>query len=172
ATVRYTTIDGEIVAEKRDGVRRTYVPDPLGSTVALLDSSQVRTDTFTYWPYGEERSRTGTTGTPFQFVGTAGPYRDSMSRAYVRARHPDLRSARWASPGPPGSLLRARSALPGCGLLRWASQSTSRSGTAAFAMAAIPGRTRRQYDAPGRDWPRLEATPTSTQATIRPRVST
>ena len=43
---RYTVIDGEIIAEKRNGVRRLYVPDPLGSTVALVDNTQVQTDTF------------------------------------------------------------------------------------------------------------------------------
>ena len=66
-TVRYTTVNGEIIAEKRNGVRRLYVPDPLGSTVALLDNTQAQTDTFSYWPYGEEKSRTGTTPTPFRF---------------------------------------------------------------------------------------------------------
>ena len=69
---RYTVVDGEIIAEKRNGVRRTYVPDPLGSTVALLDNTQAQTDTFSYWPYGEVSARTGTTGTPFQYVGTRG----------------------------------------------------------------------------------------------------
>ena len=68
--VNYTNFDGEIVAEERNGVTRQYVPDPLGSTVALLDNTQAKTDTFSYWPYGEERTRTGTTPTPFQFVGT------------------------------------------------------------------------------------------------------
>lgn len=52
---RYTTIDGEIVAQKRNGVRKSYVPDPLGSTIALLDNTQTQTDTFAYWPYGETR---------------------------------------------------------------------------------------------------------------------
>ena len=52
-TVRYTTLDGEIVSENRRGVMRDYVPDPLGSTVALLDNTQTQTDTFSYWPYGE-----------------------------------------------------------------------------------------------------------------------
>ena len=47
----YTTLDGEIVYENRGGVERDYVPDALGSTVALLDSAQAKTDTFTYWPY-------------------------------------------------------------------------------------------------------------------------
>ena len=74
--VRYTTLDGEIVAESRGGVRKQYVPDPLGSTVALLDGTQSITDTFRYWPYGEVASRTGTTPTPFQYVGTKGYYLD------------------------------------------------------------------------------------------------
>ena len=53
-TVRYTNFNGRIVSENRNGVLRDYVADPLGSTVALLDGSQTRTDTFSYWPYGEE----------------------------------------------------------------------------------------------------------------------
>lgn len=65
-TVRYTVIDGEVVAEKRNGVRKQYVPDPLGSTAAMLDSTQVQTDTFSYWPYGEVASRTGSTPMTFR----------------------------------------------------------------------------------------------------------
>src|SRR2546421_9021427 len=92
---RYTVIDGEVIAENRNGVRSLYVPDPLGSTVALLDNTQAQTDTFSYWPYGENNGRTGTTATPFQYVGKKGYYRDSVSRTYVRAR--TLRSdlGRW-----------------------------------------------------------------------------
>src|ERR1044072_225417 len=86
-TVRYTTVNGEVIAEKRGVVRKFYVPDPLGSTVALLDNTQAQTDSFSYWPYGEARTRTGTTATPFQFVGTYGYYSDSSGRSYVRARH-------------------------------------------------------------------------------------
>src|SRR2546430_11868769 len=94
-TVRYTVIDGEIIAEKRNGVRSLYVPDPLGSTVALLDNTQAQTDTFGYWPYGENNGRTGSTATSFQFVGTAGYYRDNSTRAYVRERVLDIPSGRW-----------------------------------------------------------------------------
>jgi RHS repeat-associated protein len=101
-TVRYTVVDGEVVAEKRGGVRRQYVPDPLGSTVALLENSQSKTDTFQYWPYGEEAARTGTTPTPLRFVGTLGYYRDSATRAYVRARQLDVRSGRWMTEDPIG----------------------------------------------------------------------
>src|SRR6476660_2701900 len=99
-TVRYTTVNGEVIAEKRSGARRLYVPDPLGSTVALLDNTQTQTDTFSYWPYGEERPRTGTTPTPFRFVGTAGYYRDSATKTYVRARHFDARLGTWLTPDP------------------------------------------------------------------------
>jgi RHS repeat-associated protein len=99
-TVRYTVANGEIIAEKRNGVRRTYVPDPLGSTVALLDNNQQKTDTFSYWPYGEVKTRTGNTPTPFQYVGTLGYYRDSTGRTYVRARHYQQRYGRWMTVDP------------------------------------------------------------------------
>ena len=101
-TVRYTVIDGEIIAEKRNGVRKQYVPDSLGSTVALLDNTQMPTDTFTYWPYGEVASRTGTTPTPFQFVGTAGYRQDRASKTYVRARYLDTQQGRWLTEDPLG----------------------------------------------------------------------
>jgi RHS repeat-associated protein len=99
---RYTTVNGEVIAEKRGGVRSLYVPDPLGSTVALLDNTQAQTDTFAYWPYGEIRTRTGTTATPLQFVGTQGYYKDSSSRTYVRARTLDTQKGRWLTQDPTG----------------------------------------------------------------------
>ncbi len=80
--------------------KRDYVADSLGSTVALLDNTQTITDTFTYWPYGEVKTRTGTTATPFQFVGTAGYYRDSAGRSYVRARHLRTDLTRWQTQDP------------------------------------------------------------------------
>jgi len=98
--VRYTVIEGEVVSEVRSGTRRDYLPDPLGSTVALLDNTQAKTDTWEYWPYGEVRTRTGTTATPFQFVGTLGYYRDSSTRTYVRARHCKQNQGRWLTVDP------------------------------------------------------------------------
>src|SRR5438132_14014422 len=100
--VRYEVINGEVIAEKRGGVRRCYVPDPLGSTVALLDNTQSKTDTFEYWPYGEVRTRTGTTATPFQYVGTWGCYRDSSTRTYARARTYRQDHGRWMTQDPIG----------------------------------------------------------------------
>jgi len=99
---RYTVIDGEVVAEKRNGVRSLYVSDPLGSTVALLDNTQAQTDMFSYWPYGENNGRIGITATPFQFVGTAGYYRDSSSQNYVRARLLNTKTGRWFTRDPLG----------------------------------------------------------------------
>lgn len=85
-TVRYTTVNGRVIAEKRGGVRKLYRPDHLGSTIALYDNTQAKTDTWVYWPYGAVRTRTGSTPTPFQFVGVLGYFRDSSDRTYVRAR--------------------------------------------------------------------------------------
>ncbi|MGC4044724.1 MAG: RHS repeat-associated core domain-containing protein [Armatimonas sp.] len=99
---RYTVIDGEVVSELRGGVKYDYVPDPLGSTIALLDSSQTKIDTFEYWPYGESAVRTGATPTPFQFVGSFGYYHDGTSRNYVRARYLDKNRGRWITEDPIG----------------------------------------------------------------------
>jgi hypothetical protein len=68
-SARYTVIDGEVVAQERGGVRHQLVPDALGSTVALYDDSGTKTDTFSYWPYGEGSGRTGTTTMKFLFFG-------------------------------------------------------------------------------------------------------
>src|SRR5205085_8017801 len=92
---RYEVINGEVIAEKRGGVRRCLVPDPLGSTVALLDNTQAQTDTFTYWPYGEIILRSGSTPTPFRCLGSLGCNTDSSARAYVRNRYLALSRGRW-----------------------------------------------------------------------------
>jgi RHS repeat-associated protein len=99
-TVSYTNFGGRIVSEKRSGTVRNYVRDTLGSTAALLDSTGTVTDTFTYWPYGEERTRTGSTATPFTFVGTLGYFKDASSRLYVRLRHMKSNLGQWASVDP------------------------------------------------------------------------
>lgn len=97
---RYTVVDGELLAERRTGVRRTYVPDAFGSTVALFDNGQQITDTFRYWPYGEEQSRTGTTLTALTFGGTLGYYHDLGTRVYVRVRSLDTVNACWREQAP------------------------------------------------------------------------
>ncbi len=100
--VTYTVVNGEVLSVNRNGVIRDYVPDSLGSTIALLDNTQTITDTFEYWPYGEVRLRTGTATTPFQFVGTLGYYSDAAGRTYVRARYLRTTLTRWLTEDPIG----------------------------------------------------------------------
>ena len=95
-SVVYTTFDGEIVHENRGGVASFYAPDTMGSTVALLNSSGVVTDTYSYWPYGETQNHSGSSQTPFGFLGTLGYYLDAAgSFLYVRARYLRQTLARW-----------------------------------------------------------------------------
>jgi hypothetical protein len=107
-TTRYTTIDGEIISQSRGGVEHGYIPDPSGSVVALQDSTGAVTDRFDYWPYGEVRTRTGTTTIPFQHQGVRGYYQDSAARAYVRARHLNMAQGRWLTRDPLPSALGVR----------------------------------------------------------------
>lgn len=77
------------------------MPDPLGSTTALLDSSQNITDTWEYWPYGEVASRTGSNSTPFTFCGIWGYFKDLVDRLlYVRARFLEPNLGRWLTVDP------------------------------------------------------------------------
>ena len=101
-TVRYTVVHGQVISENRNGVRRDYIPDALGNTVALMDSTGAKTDTFEYFPSGMVSARTGTTATPFQWNGGSGYYRDSASRSYVRERHLSTSQGRWQSQDPIG----------------------------------------------------------------------
>lgn len=100
AVTNYTTLGGVIVHENRGGTQRNYVPDTLGSTAKMTDSTSV-TDTFEYWPYGESRSHTGSNVTPFTFVGTLGYCKVTSSvMTYVRARMYHAARGRWATVDP------------------------------------------------------------------------
>ncbi len=92
----YTNFCGMIVSETRGGVERDYVPDTLDSTAALVDSTQTITDRWEYWPYGEVALRSGSSPTPFTFVGTLGYFRDLLDMLiYVRARYYRPQLAKW-----------------------------------------------------------------------------
>ncbi len=100
---RYTVIDKEIVGQNRGGVRHIFTPDPSGNVAALYDTNHSKTDTLSYWPYGEEKTRTGPTVTPFTHIGSKGYYADSTSRSYVRARHLHRSLGRWGTKDPTGA---------------------------------------------------------------------
>src|ERR1700733_8672738 len=100
-TVTYTTFNGQIVYENRNGTESYYAPDTLGSTAALVSEAGVVPDTFTYWPYGEIQNRTGSSTTPFTYVGTHGYYALSTDNlTYVRARFYSLALTRWQTVDP------------------------------------------------------------------------
>lgn len=60
-----------------DGTTRYYHADELGNTIALTDESGNLTDEFAYTPYGKVCNRTGTTETPFLWLGGGGVYYDA-----------------------------------------------------------------------------------------------
>ena len=101
-TVLYSVVNGQLLSETRNGVRSSYVTDGLGSTLALLDSTGAKTDTFSYFPSGTVASRTGTTPTPFQWNGGSGYYQNSANRVYVRARNFYANLGRWSTQDPIG----------------------------------------------------------------------
>ena len=97
----YLTWEGEILSETRSGVESDYLPDPLSSTAALLNSSQVKTDTFSWWPYGEQQTHSGTSVTRFGYVGTRGYYADhSTGNVYVRGNTLVSKLGSWQSIDP------------------------------------------------------------------------
>lgn len=100
ATVRYTVSSGSLLAEKRGGSRKCYRTDAVGSTVSLYDNSQAKTDTFTYWPYGEDRVVSNPTGTKYKFVGGYQCRTQSDGGIYMRARVEEPRDGRFMTVDP------------------------------------------------------------------------
>jgi RHS repeat-associated protein len=100
-SVYYPTVAGEIVSENRNGVESFYTPDTNGNTMRLRNVNGTVTDEWTYWPYGEVRTRTGTTPTPFTFGGVVGYYAEQLgNKFYVRARYLQTFLARWLTVDP------------------------------------------------------------------------
>lgn len=99
-TTVYTTVNGQILHEKRDGVEAYYLPDTLGNVIATTSTTGTVRSTHTYWPYGEVRASTGTNHSPFKYVGTLGYYSDSATTLYVRARYYRPAQTRWMTRDP------------------------------------------------------------------------
>ena len=89
AQVVYTQSDGvygDVASQRRSGVARYFLLDPLGSTTRLTDGSQSVTDSYVFKAFGESLLA-GTTANPFRYVGSAGYYFDAdLSWLYLRAR--------------------------------------------------------------------------------------
>src|SRR5271165_5116873 len=100
ASVLYSTFNGHVIYENRGGTERTYMRDPLGNTIGLLDMNGNQTGSWTYQPYGEVQSRTGTSTTPLTFLGTLGYFVDFLNQVYVRARVFRADLTRWLTVDP------------------------------------------------------------------------
>ena len=95
-SVVYTNFGGRIVYEMRGSENYRHLSDPLGSSIAMIDTSDGSTVCETeYWPYGEVQEETGTRPSPLGYVGLFGYLRDLATLLYVRARHYLPGKGRW-----------------------------------------------------------------------------
>jgi RHS repeat-associated protein len=91
---------GELISEYRDGETYTHYYDAQGSTLAMTDETGHVTDRFTFNAWGEEIARTGTTETPWRWVGAVGYCFDASSSYCIRRRYFAPSIARWLSIDP------------------------------------------------------------------------
>lgn len=92
---------GPVISQRRGANSHFFHRDALGSVVDVTDAAQGATDSYLYKAYGEILAASGSTITPFRFVGSLGYYYDlDLAQYYIRARqyHPVL--ARWLSVDP------------------------------------------------------------------------
>jgi RHS repeat-associated protein len=92
---------GHLISEFRDGTTYTHYYDSQGSTVAMTDETGHVTDTFVYNSWGGEVGRTGSTETPWRWIGSVGYYFDiDLDHHFVRRRSYLSALARWSSIDP------------------------------------------------------------------------
>lgn len=98
-TNSYVTGPDGLPIEQVNGTGVTYLyQDQLGSTRGLLDGSGNTVGTYTYGPFGDVQSHTGTATTPF---GYAGQYTDADSGLqYLRARYYDSSTGQFLTVDP------------------------------------------------------------------------
>jgi RHS repeat-associated protein len=65
-----------LISTNREGTKRYFHFDGLGSTRALTDSSETVTDTYEYNAFGVLEASTGSSTNPFRYVGQYGYYDD------------------------------------------------------------------------------------------------
>jgi len=92
---------GNLLSQNRNGVTSYYHYDGRGDTVALTDDAGNVTDTKEYDAWGNVIASTGSTVTPYQFIGRNGYQRDiNTLLTYVRLRFFSVTGARWTSTDP------------------------------------------------------------------------
>jgi RHS repeat-associated protein len=65
-----------LISTNREGTKRYFHFDGVGSTRALTDSSETVTDTYEYNAFGVLKASTGSSTNPFRYVGQYGYYDD------------------------------------------------------------------------------------------------
>ena len=91
------------ISERRAGVSKFYHPDHLGSTRGITNSSQSATDSMLHDAFGSLVGRTGTTPTPFGYVGQEQYQTDSDSGLMLLGhRYYDSYIGRFISQDPIG----------------------------------------------------------------------
>ena len=86
------------ISQNRSGNVSFYIADGQGSIRQLTDSDGTVTDTYDYYAFGEELSRTGTTENSFRYVGEQ--YDPNCGFYYLRARWMDPALGRFVSVDP------------------------------------------------------------------------
>lgn len=94
---------GPLLSENRGGTKSYYHFDAVGSTTFLTNDAGIVTDTFAQDAWGNQVARTGTTPTPYTWVGHWGYQHDTPTGGYyIRARSYQPTVARWVSTDPAG----------------------------------------------------------------------
>jgi RHS repeat-associated protein len=84
------------------GALTYYHFDQLGNTLALTNTTGQLTDRIAYTPFGTITRRTGTSDTPYLFVGQLGVQTDPNGLLYMRARYYHPRIGRFLNADPIG----------------------------------------------------------------------
>ena len=94
---------GNLLSQNRNDVTSYYHYDGRGDTVALTDDAGNVTDTKEYDAWGNVIASSGSTVTPYQFIGRQGYARDAaIQMSYVRARWFQSPRGTWTSIDPIG----------------------------------------------------------------------
>ncbi len=81
---------------------RYYHSDEQSSTLALTDETGTVTDQFAYSPYGQVLGQTGTTDTPYQWLGGIAVRNEGNNLYYMLNRYYSAEQKRFISPDPKG----------------------------------------------------------------------
>jgi RHS repeat-associated protein len=85
----------ERISQDRASTISVYLADGQGSIRQLTDNIGTLTDTYDYYAFGEELSKTGTTENEFKYVGEA--FDPNIGFYYLRARWMDPKNGRFVS---------------------------------------------------------------------------